>query len=118
MSTLRGRRGEDRAARYLKRHGYRIIDRNVRAGRGELDIISLKDEILVFVEVKAHQSREQGLLAVHEDKCERLRSAANAYLGKTPKFMGLQCRFDLIILTPRDGMNPFPVVEHLQDIFR
>ena len=118
MSTVKGRRGEDRAALYLKMRGYRIIDRNVRAGRGELDIVSLKDDTLVFIEVKAHQSREQGLLAVNSDKCERLRSAANAYLGKRPKFAGLQCRFDLIILTPRDGLNPFPNVEHLQDIFR
>jgi len=118
VSTVKGRRGEDRAALYLKMRGYRIIDRNVRAGRGELDIVSLKDDTLVFIEVKAHQSREQGLLAVNSDKCERLRSAANAYLGKRPKFAGLQCRFDLIILTPRDGLNPFPNVEHLQDIFR
>jgi len=118
MSTAKGRRGEDRAALYLKMRGYKIVDRNVRAGRGELDIVSLKDETLVFVEVKAHQSREQGLLAVNSDKCERLRSAANAYLGKRPKFTGLQCRFDLIILTPRDGLNPFPSVEHLQDVFR
>ena len=118
MSTAKGRRGEDRAALYLKMRGYKIVDRNVRAGRGELDIVSLKDETLVFVEVKAHQSREQGLLAVSSDKCERLRSAANAYLGKMPGFTGLQCRFDLIILTPRSGMNPFPHVEHLQDIFR
>ncbi len=118
MSTEKGRLGEARAARYLKLRGYKIIDRNVRAGRGELDIVSLKNDTLVFVEVKAHQSREQGLLAVNDDKCERLRSAANAYLGKMPRFTGLQCRFDLIILTPRGGINPFPRVEHLQDIFR
>ncbi len=118
MSTEKGRRGEDRAARYLKLRGYKIVDRNVRAGRGELDIVSLKNDTLVFVEVKAHQSREQGLLAVSDDKCKRLRSAANAYLGMMPRFTGLQCRFDLIILTPRGGMNPFPRVEHLQDIFR
>jgi len=118
VSTEKGRTGEERAARYLKRRGYKIVDRNVRAGRGELDIVSLKNDTLVFVEVKAHQSREQGLLAVSSDKCERLRSAANAYLGKMPGFTGLQCRFDLIILTPRSGMNPFPHVEHLQDIFR
>jgi putative endonuclease len=118
VSTEKGRRGEDRATRYLKWRGYKIVDRNVRAGRGELDIVSLKDDTLVFVEVKAHLSREQGLLAVNDDKCERLRSAANAYLGKMPRFTGLQCRFDLIILTPRGGINPFPHVEHLQDIFR
>ena len=118
MSTAKGREGEERASRYLRRHGYRIVDRNVRAGRGELDIVAQKDDILALVEVKSHKSREQGLLAVHEDKCQRLRSAATAYLGRNPQFATLQCRFDLIILTPRGGINPFPKVEHLQDVFR
>ncbi len=118
MSTIKGRKGEERACRYLKRRGYEVIDRNVRAGRGELDIVARKGELLAFVEVKSHQSREQGLLAVHDDKCERLRSAANAYLGRHTELATLQCRFDLIILTPRDGINPFPEIEHLQDVFR
>jgi len=118
MSTEKGRAGENRAARYLKRQGYQIIDRNVRAGRGELDIVAQKDDVLAFVEVKAYQKREQGLLAVHEGKCARLRSAANAYLGMHHEFTGLQCRFDLIILTPRDGINPFLKTEHLLDVFR
>lgn len=118
MSTEKGREGEARAARYLKRRGYEILDRNVRGGRGELDIVARKGEMLAFVEVKSHQSREQGLLAVHEDKCERLRSAANAYLGRHPGLATLQCRFDLIILTPASGFSPFPAIEHLQDIFR
>jgi len=80
--------------------------------------VALHGEILAFIEVKSHQTREQGLLAVHADKCERLRSAASAYLGRHQEFAGLQCRFDLIILTPGKGMNPFPKIEHLQDVFR
>jgi len=90
----------------------------VRAGRGELDIVVRKDDLLAFVEVKSHQSREQGLLAVHTDKCDRIRSAAVAYLGRHPQLATLQCRFDLIILTPASGFNPFPGIEHLKDVFR
>jgi len=118
MSTAKGQEGEEWAARYLKLCGYRVLDRNVRAGRGELDIVAQKGEILALVEVKSYRDREQGLLAVHEDKCRRLRSAATAYLGKHPQCATLQCRFDLIILTPRSGINPFPKIEHLQDVFR
>jgi len=118
VSTAKGQEGEERASRYLRRRGYKIVDRNVRAGRGELDIVAQKDDLLVFVEVKSYQNREQGLLAVHEDKCDRLRSAASAYLGRHVQFATLQCRFDLIILTPSGGINPFPKVEHLQDVFR
>jgi len=120
MSTFKGRKGEEKAAAYLKRRGYRILGRNVRMGRGELDIIARRAELIAFIEVKTHKSREAGLLAVHADKCERLKSAANAWLGHHPELSGLQCRFDLIILTPGRGMGPirFAHIEHLQDIIR
>ena len=48
MSTAKGQVGEERASRYLKRRGYKVIDRNVRAGRGELDIVARKDDLLFF----------------------------------------------------------------------
>lgn len=118
MSTEKGRRGEERAARYLKRRGYRVLERNLRAGRGEIDIVARKSDLLAFVEVKSHKTREQGLLAVNEEKCERIRSAALSYLGRHPGLAALQCRFDLIILTPASGINPFPCIEHLEDVFR
>lgn len=47
-----GQHGEDLASEYLVKHGYRIIERNFKKRYGELDIICLKDNILVFVEVK------------------------------------------------------------------
>lgn len=118
MSTEKGRAGEERAARYLKRRGYRLVDRNVRLGRGEIDLIARKDELLVFIEVKSHQTRESGLLAVHADKCERMQSAALAYLARFPQYSALQCRFDLIILTPRRGMISTVAIEHIEDILR
>ena len=118
MSTEKGRRAEEAAARYLQRRGYVILGRNVRGGRGELDIIARKQDILAFVEVKAHQRRDASLEAVHADKCARLRSAALAWLSRHPEYTALQCRFDLIILTPRQGLACWPKLEHLQDIFR
>ncbi|MDX8395737.1 MAG: YraN family protein [Mariprofundaceae bacterium] len=118
MSTDQGRKGEDRAAKYLKRRGYQVLDRNIRLGRGELDIVARHNDILAFVEVKAHKTHESGVLAVHSDKQQRLWSAANAYLGRHPEFATLQCRFDLIILTPARGLNPWPRIEHMLDVFR
>ncbi len=47
-----GKLGEDLAVSYLQKHGYRIIERNFKKHYGELDIIALKDNTLVFVEVK------------------------------------------------------------------
>ena len=118
MSTEKGRKAEDAAASYLQRQGYSILDRNARGGRGELDIVAQAGDILSFVEVKAHKYRDASLEALHADKCERLRSAALAWLVKHPKYTTLQCRFDLIILTPRQGLVSWPKLEHLKDIFR
>lgn len=55
-----GKYGEDLAVTYLKQHGYRIIDRNFKARYGELDIIAIQTNTLVFVEVKTRIGREFG----------------------------------------------------------
>lgn len=56
-----GKFGESLAASYLQKQGYRIIERNFRGRYGELDIIAIKDKILVFVEVKTRIGRQFGL---------------------------------------------------------
>lgn len=47
-----GKKGENFASDYLRKHGYRVIDRNFQKRYGELDIICVKDKTLIFVEVK------------------------------------------------------------------
>jgi len=47
-----GKKGEDLAADYLRKKGYRILKRNWRSGRNEVDIIADNNEYIVFVEVK------------------------------------------------------------------
>jgi len=120
MSTRSGNIGESQASRYLQHRGYRILDRNARLGRGELDIVALHKGILVFVEVKAHRDRESALLAVDENKCARLKSAAEMWRSLHPGYVALQCRFDLIIITPRLGLTAWlgPCIEHMEDIIR
>lgn len=115
MSTEKGREAEDKAARHLSLRGYRILDRNARLGRGELDIVARKGDILAFVEVKLRPGRDAGLLAVTGDKQQRLRSAASAWLACHAEHLHLQCRFDLIILTPGRFRTR---IEHLRDVFR
>ena len=48
-----GREGEERAAAHLERRGYRILERNVRAGGVEIDLVAARGRLVVFVEVKA-----------------------------------------------------------------
>jgi putative endonuclease len=56
-----GKYGESLAAEYLEKHGYRIIEQNFKARYGEIDIISQKDRILVFIEVKTRIGKKYGL---------------------------------------------------------
>ena len=69
-----GNLGENKAARYLVLHGYKIIDRNFRCRYGEIDIICEKHGALIFVEVKkrANDLFGGGAAAVDERKRERI----------------------------------------------
>lgn len=118
MSTQKGRIGEDKACRYLKRKGYQILDRNVRRGSGEIDVIACKQDILAFIEVKAHQLRQRSIEAVHTEKQSRIVSAAQVWLAEHPEYATLQCRFDLIMLTPTQSWLQRSQTEHLKDAFR
>ncbi len=55
-----GKKGEDLAEQYLKKKGFEIIERNFRIRGGEIDIIAIDQDTLVFVEVKTRSSNEFG----------------------------------------------------------
>ena len=103
MSTLEiGKFGEDTATVYLKKNGYRIVDRNVHVSHNEIDIIAKDKSYLVFVEVKT-RSTDSTLYsdfgtpasAVTRSKQQRTVEAARKYLATT-KYTKLQPRFDVI----------------------
>ncbi len=114
-----GRRGERTARRFLRwRKGYRIVERNWRLPRfGELDIVALDGQVLVFVEVK---TRRADALAIPEDaitpdKQQRLRRLAQAFT--TQYGLGhLPCRFDVVAVTVRSWPRPGRVM-HYRDAF-
>ena len=56
-----GNYGEELACQYLKKQGYKILERNYRIRGGEIDIVARDQDYLVFVEVKARYSHEYGL---------------------------------------------------------
>jgi len=118
LSTIKGQRGEEAACRYLMRQGYSIIARNVRFGPGEIDIIAELGEVLVFIEVKSHQQREQSLYAVHRNKQFRISRAASGWLAKHSEYHQFYCRFDVILVQPASGWHVRSRVEHIQDAFR
>src|SRR5258708_2422751 len=57
---ISGNRGEDIAVSYLQKKGFQIIERNFRIRGGEIDIIAIEGDTLVFIEVKARLSTEYG----------------------------------------------------------
>ena len=77
-----GARGEKLAMDFLKRRGYRILQRNFRCREGEIDIVAQQGEYLVFVEVRTKKSPDFGTPeeSVTLSKREKLISLANAYL--------------------------------------
>ena len=85
MSNLStGNYGEVLACEYLKKHGYEIIERNYRIRGGEIDIIAMDKDYMVFVEVKTRSSHEYGLPveSMTPWKIKHLLKAAQFYLLK------------------------------------
>ena len=60
FNRKKGMRGERLAAKYLKRCGYKIVERNFKCPFGEVDIIARQGDVLAFVEVKARSSEDYG----------------------------------------------------------
>jgi putative endonuclease len=110
-----GRRGEEIAARYLRRCGYRILARNFRAAGAEIDLVAADGETLVFVEVKTRSSAEFGTPAEAVDarKAERIRRAAGIYLRRA-RAGPRPARFDVVAII---GAGRRGRLELLKDAF-
>lgn len=89
--------GENIAAEYLAECGYRILERNFSCKSGEVDIIAVQGDAVVFIEVKTRSSEIFGLPseAVSSTKQMRIVRTALYYLQKN-KLLDYMCRFDVI----------------------
>lgn len=79
-----GRLGERLAAEHLERRGCSIVARNHRTRHGEIDLIALDGDTMVFVEVKTRRGRGDPWDALHEAKRVQVRRMALAYLSDGP----------------------------------
>lgn len=79
--------GEDKACEYLRKNGYKIIERNFRKGYGEIDIVAIHENTLVFIEVKTRTSSGFGspLEAINYWKLKSLIKTAQYYKLTHPK---------------------------------
>lgn len=114
LSKKRGENGEELAVDFLIKHDYRILERNYRHKRAEIDIIAYKDKILCFIEVKYRSGSEFGNPEdfVSEKQKERIREGAEEYMMEALEHDDI--RFDLIAISSKSEKIE---IEHFKDAF-
>ena len=117
-----GRIAEDAVAERLRVAGWRILERNARNRFGELDLIALDRDALVFVEVKAGRDGASGgprlpVLAVGPRKQRRIRSLARAWIaGRRSLPPHRLIRFDAVGVS-FDARGRLLSIDHIRDAF-
>lgn len=117
-TKLLGRWGEDAAAEFLKKKGYKIIGRNYSCRMGEIDIIAEKGRYVIFVEVKTRKNDTFATAAefVTVTKQRRLITAAELWLSHNPTRK--QPRFDVVeVYAPQGVLTERPDIRHMEDAF-
>ena len=103
----RGNDGEDFAADYYEKNGYRILCRNFKGSHGEIDIIAEKDAYIVFAEVKLRAVLSQKPAeAVDPEKMLHIVNTANEFLCEykdNTYIASLKTRFDIFEILAFDG---------------
>lgn len=109
-----GKKGEQLAVDYLTNNGYKVVHRNYRYLKAEIDIIAKKGDILAIVEVKSRSSDYMQSIAdtVTEKKIKLMVMAADHYI--ISKNLDVDARFDIITIH-RNGTK-FDI-EHLENAF-
>jgi putative endonuclease len=112
---LLGKEGERLAEQYLRKKGYKLVERNYRCTAGELDLIVLDQRVVVFVEVKTRTGHGFGtpFEAVEIRKQRKIIQAAQFFLAEK-RLQQRDARFDVVGVSwgGRD-----PVVEHIENAF-
>ena len=106
--------GEKTAATFLEAHGYRILYKNWKWGRNEIDIIAEKNDVIAFVEVKTRSENPQDdpRNTITADKRRAIIFAADGYIRRFN--VDKEARFDLITVI---GQGDQQKVEHTEGAF-
>ena len=95
LRKLLGDRGEQAAARYLRQHGYRILQRGYRNPFGEVDLIALFERRIIFIEVKTRSSDRTSSAS-----CPTISMTSGSTISRHPSGLKLQFK----------KMQPSPVL--------
>ncbi len=116
-SKRRGNLGEEVAARFLEKRGFRVLERNWRFRQWELDLICRDKDTIVFVEVKTRRAGGMGIPAdaLNRRKQTRLVKAASQYLSRH-NLWDEPCRFDLAAVVDDGQSMHVELIENAFDL--
>jgi putative endonuclease len=109
-----GKKGEQLAVDFLLKENYKIIERNYRFDKAEVDIIARKDDILAIIEVKTRSTKDFGDPQdfVKPKQIKNLVKAVNEYVIENN--LESEVRFDIIaVVKEKKGFS----IEHLENAF-
>ena len=110
-----GYRAENFAVLFLRLKGDRILERNFKPprgrGAGEIDIIAIKHNVIIFVEVKKRSSLTAAAEAVNSNVQARRIRGAEYFLMLHPELSSMEMRFEVILISPKR------LPEHIQNAF-
>jgi putative endonuclease len=109
-----GQKGEDLAAEYLEKAGFKILQRNWKSGRHELDIIAENRDFIVFIEVKTRSEDylEDPRSAINREKQKSMIYAADNYLQRN--YVDKESRFDVITVIIKGKSHH---IDHIENAF-
>ncbi len=116
MNTkITGNAGEEKAAQALLQEGYSIIERNYRTKGGEIDIIAVKEDVIVFVEVKSLPNGSPELLQneLNRQKLQRIVKTSKRFLLNHRQYSNSYVRYDVMVI----DMPGMPDVYHIENAF-
>ena len=102
----RGKEGESLAAGALQEKGLKLIGRNFRCKAGEIDLIALDGDVLVFIEVKNWLTfgPENLIFGINRKKQRRIIETAKYFLASHREYNYRSIRFDVVLLRPGQPM--------------
>ena len=111
--------GEDKSALYFQSLNYQIVSRNFYSAFGEIDIVCLYQDTLIFCEVKTRTStqlnHEKAMLSVSLSKQEKIKKTAQSFLTSHPEYDSFFTRFDVISILYYSNQT---YIKHIKDAFR
>jgi len=109
-----GKKGEDLAVSYLLKHGYKIVVRNFRYQKAEVDIIARKKDVLAIIEVKTRSTPDFGNPQdfVKGKQIQNLVKAVDFFV--TEHNLDVEVRFDIIAIIKNPSGTK---IEHLENAF-